>query len=622
VTGSGKTFTIANIIESLQMPVLVISHNKTLAAQLYHEFKAFFPNNAVEFFVSNYDYYRPEAYIHSKNLLIDKDLIINEEIERLRLSTISSLLERQDVIVVATVSCLFGIGSPEAFKEAMIRISRGEQCNINSLLMKFIQCYYTRNDEMLKRGCFRVKGDVIEIWPSTSEYYYRIEFDWGVIDKIFKMDIQTGKVLNQVEEIAIYPSKQFIFSPEKLKRSIESIRNELEDRCKQLIHKGMKHEANRLRTRTEYDIEMLEKTGSCLGIENYSVHLSGRKPNERPPVLIDFFQRPFLTVVDECHITVQQMRKMAYGDEARKKSLIEYGFRLPSITANRPLTFEEFENITDTVLFMSATPGDFEIQKSYRVIEQIIRPTHLLDPVVVVRRKDNYRSDLYNEIKKRIEMDERTLVIAISKKDAEELSAALISEGIRAKYLHSEIETMERINIINELRNGDINAVVGVNILREGLDLPEVSLIAILDADKCGFLRTSTALIQIIGRASRHVNGTVIMYADHITNSMKEAINETNKRRSIQDEYNVKNNITPLSIKKSFVYCNQRSIKVRENSIKMHINVLKQTYDINIPDKLNTLINVLEEEFIKYANNLEFIEAKIIRDEINALKAL
>ncbi|MFP4492130.1 MAG: excinuclease ABC subunit UvrB, partial [Spirochaetaceae bacterium] len=538
VTGSGKTYTMAKIIEKVQKPTLVISHNKTLAAQLYREFKSYFPDNAVEYFVSYYDYYQPEAYVPSRDLYIEKDASINEEIERLRLSTTSSLMDRGDVIVVATVSCIYGLGSPKTFHDMRVRVDLGQEIDTGALAREFIGLQYERNDAILERGSIRVRGDVFEVFPAYLQEAYRIEFDWDVVERIRRIDPLTGNTLEELDSVVVYPAKHFVMPEEQVRQALQAIRDELEERYEELNGQGKIVEAQRLKTRTEYDLEMLEEMGYCMGIENYSRHLSGRKEGERPAVLIDFFPEGFLTFIDESHVTLPQVGAMYEGDRSRKQNLVNHGFRLPSALDNRPLIFAEFEELLDYVVYVSATPNSREVNKSGKLVEQIIRPTGLLDPEIEVRPSEGQIEDLYGEIRKRVAVNERTLVTTLTKKMAEDLTDYLSGLGLKVRYLHSEVETIERVEILRDLRGGKFDVLVGINLLREGLDLPEVSLIAILDADKIGFLRSATSLIQTIGRAARNEHGRVIMYADRQSHAMEEAVQETERRRSIQKEYN------------------------------------------------------------------------------------
>jgi len=622
VTGSGKTFTMAKIIEEVQLPTLVISHNKTLAAQLYREFKEFFPKNAVEYFVSYYDYYQPEAYVPSKDLYIEKDASINDEIDRLRLAATTSLSERRDVIVVATVSCIYGLGSPEMYRDMRVRIDRGTTLDPTKIRSRLVALQYERNDAVLKRGAFRIRGDVMEVQPAYLEEAYRIEFDWDRVTALKKFHPLTGEVLSELETLFIYPAKHFVMPQDQIRSALEAIREELEARYAELVAKGKLVEAQRLRARTEYDLEMLQEMGYCPGIENYSRHLSGRAEGERPAVLLDYFPEEFLCFIDESHVTVPQIRGMYNGDRARKLSLVEYGFRLPSALDNRPLYYGEFEALLDRTIFVSATPGPEELEKSVQVVEQIIRPTGLVDPVVMVRPTEGQIEDLYAEIRKRIQAGERTLVTTLTKKMAEDLASFFQGMGLAVRYLHSEIETIERVELLKDLRAGKFDVLVGINLLREGLDLPEVSLIAILDADKIGFLRSATSLIQIIGRAARNVNGTVIMYADKVSDAMREAIAETERRRRMQIQYNQAHGITPQTIRKAVVDILERKREEKRRTERITLEVLEKSYNLLIPKERAALVRALEAQMVEHAKNLEFEEAALIRDEIQRIQSL
>jgi len=617
VTGSGKTFTMANVIQKVQLPTLVISHNKTLAAQLCSEFRRFFPDNAVEYFVSYYDYYQPEAYIPRTDTYIEKDSSINEEIDRLRLSATSSLLERRDVIIVASVSCIYGLGSPKDYQELVLKISKNEIFKRDNILERLINIHYERNDIDFHRGCFRVRGDVIEIFPSYLEYAFRMEL-WGdEIEAISEIDPLTGKVIKRRDKLIVYPAKHFVTTKDKLERAILSIEEELRQRLKHFKKEGKLLEAQRLEQRTKYDLEMLKEVGYCSGIENYSRHISGRKSGEPPATLLDYFPSDFMMFIDESHVTIPQLRGMFAGDKSRKDSLVEYGFRLPSAYDNRPLYFKEIENYMEKVIFVSATPAKYELERSKQTVEQIIRPTGLVDPEIILKPVKNQIDNLIAEIKKRTEKIERVLVTTLTKRMAEDVAEYLEEINIKAKYLHSEIKTLERINILKDLRLGKFNVLVGVNLLREGLDLPEVSLVAILDADKEGFLRSETSLIQTMGRAARNINGTVILYCENITGSIRRAVKETNRRRKIQLEYNRKYEIIPKTITKP----------VEEFAIINNINNFEDYSTVNeehekylSQSNLWLLIKSLEKEMKQAARNLDFERAALLRDEIRRLK--
>lgn len=617
VTGSGKTFTMANVIQKVQLPTLVISHNKTLAAQLCSEFRRFFPDNAVEYFVSYYDYYQPEAYIPRTDTYIEKDSSINEEIDRLRLSATSSLLERRDVIIVASVSCIYGLGSPTDYQELVLKISKNEISKRDSILERLINIHYERNDIDFHRGCFRVRGDVIEIFPSYLEYAFRIEL-WGdKIEAILEINPLTGKAIKRKDTLIVYPAKHFVTTKDKLEKAILYIEEELKERLKYFKKEGKLLEAQRLEQRTKYDLEMLKEVGYCSGIENYSRHISGRKSGEPPATLLDYFPSDFMMFIDESHVTIPQLRGMFAGDKSRKDSLVEYGFRLPSAYDNRPLYFKEIENYMDKVIFVSATPAKYELEGSEQTVEQIIRPTGLVDPEVILKPVKNQIDNLIAEIKKRTEKKERVLVTTLTKRMAEDVAEYLEEINIKAKYLHSEIKTLERINILKDLRLGKFNVLVGVNLLREGLDLPEVSLVAILDADKEGFLRSETSLIQTMGRAARNINGTVILYCENMTGSIRRAVEETNRRREIQLEYNRKYQITPKTITKTV---EEFAVINNINSSKDFSTVSEEHEKYLSESNLWLLIKSLEKEMKQAAKNLDFERAALLRDEIRRLK--
>lgn len=615
VTGSGKTFTMANVIANVQKPTLVIAPNKTLAAQLYSEFKEFFPYNAVEYFVSYYDYYQPEAYIPQTDTYIEKDADINDRIDRLRHSTTSSLLSRRDVIVVASVSCIYGLGSPEDYSQMIFRIKVGEDLPRDILLRKLVKLQYERNDYEFSRGKFRVRGDVVEIFPIGGETAIRVEY-WGdSIERISEIDPLNGKRLYDYSEVFIYPATHYIAPWDKIERAIESIKEELKIRLEELRSQGKFLEAKRLEARTLYDLELIKEVGYCKGIENYSRHFDGRKPGDPPYTLLDYFPEDFLLFIDESHLTIPQLRAMYHGDRSRKENLVEYGFRLPSAYDNRPLTFEEFWERVNQVIFVSATPAEFELSISEQVVEQLIRPTGLLDPEIEVHPTEGQIEHLISEIKKVVARGERVLVTTLTKRTAEDLAEYLSDLGIKVTYLHSEIETLNRTGILQDLRLGKFDVLVGINLLREGLDLPEVSLVAILDADREGFLRSERSLIQVMGRAARNVNGKVIMYADTITDSMRKAIEETERRRKIQMEYNRAHGIVPKSIKKSVKEVFQFVEAISEK--KTDYKVVSKELSI---EEIEDLIKELEKEMYEAAAELDFEKAAYLRDQIKELK--
>mgnify|MGYP005778444745 CR=1 FL=1 len=601
-TGTGKTFTIANVIAQINKPTLVLAHNKTLAGQLYAELKELFPNNRVEYFVSYYDYYQPEAYVAKTDTYIEKDAAINDEIDELRHSATAALLNRRDVIVVASVSCIYGIGEKEEYKNKMLTLTVGDSVERNEVLEKLVEMLYERNNLDLKRGSFRVRGDILEVVPiNQHNHAIRIEFFGDEIDKILEVDILTNKIINNKKSISIFPASHFVTSEDKLKIAIKNIREELGQQLEKLKKENKLLEYQRLQERTNYDLEMLEETGFCRGVENYSRHIALKEPGATPTTLIDFFDKDYLLVIDESHVTLPQVRGMYNGDRARKEVLVNYGFRLPSALDNRPLKFDEFENKINQVICVSATPGDYELEKTnYKFIEQIIRPTGLLDPIIEVRKSKNQIDDLVNEINNQINKNERTLITTLTIRMAEELTNYLKKIDIKVAYLHTEVKTLERLKIINDLRKGKYDVLVGINLLREGLDIPEVSLVAILDADKQGFLRSERSLIQTIGRAARNANGKVIMYADTISESMDKAIKETNRRRKIQEEYNNKHNIIPKTIIKEIreVVTNNKEIEKEKISKK---------------DKQKLMIDI-EKEMKAAAKNLDFERAMELRD--------
>ncbi len=624
VTGSGKTFTIANVIAQIGKPTLVISHNKTLAAQLYGELKQFFPENAVEYFVSYYDYYQPEAYIPQTDTYIEKEATINDDIERLRLRATSALMEREDVIIVASVSAIYGLGDPADVARLFVVLNRGVEYDRAELLRRLVDIQYTRNDVALKRGTFRVRGDTIELVPAYEEYVVRLEFFGDELERIRILDPVTGKPIKEKERIAIYPAGHWVTTRPRLEEAIRSIEQELEERLRELRAQGKLLEAQRLEQRTRYDIELLREIGHCPGIENYSRHLSGRKPGQRPFCLIDYFPNDFLMVIDESHVTIPQLQGMYRGDRARKEVLVEYGFRLPSALDNRPLKFEELEELWHQVIFVSATPGPYELAKAKgHVVEQIIRPTGLVDPKLTVRPTENQVDDMVNEIEKRVQRGERVLITTLTKRMAEDLAEYLMSLGFRVRYLHSEIDAIERVEILRGLRLGEFDVLVGVNLLREGLDLPEVSLVIITDADKTGFLRSETSLIQIIGRAARNAAGEVIMYADEISEAMRRAIAETERRRRLQLEYNRKHNIQPRTIRKSVQevlkttkVADERVLSRPNREVEEEIEILKASLDPW------TLVEELERRMKAAADMLEFEKAALYRDALMEAKGL
>ena len=623
VTASGKTFTIANVIEKVNRPTLVMSHNKTLAAQLYRELKDFFPSNAVEYFVSYYDYYQPEAYVPAKDLYIDKDASINDEIDRLRLKATTSLLERRDVIIVASVSCIYGLGSPEDYRQLYIAVEKDGEYDRDTIIEKLVSIQYERTRDILERAKFKVIGDTLEIMSAYSDEVIRIEFFGDTVERITKINPITKKQIEEQDRVVIYPAKHFVTGELKLNKGIKLIEKELKEQYDKFQSEGKLIEAERLYGRTKYDVEMLKEVGYCSGIENYSRHLAGRNEGERPACLIDYFPEDFLTVIDESHVSVPQIRGMFHGDRSRKETLVKYGFRLPSALDNRPLFFEEFEKLTGDTIYISATPAQYEIKKSGHVVEQIIRPTGLLDPVIEVYPIDGQIDKIIEEIQKVVERNERIFITTLTKKMAEDLTKYLNDHNIRTRYLHSDIHTVERVEIIRDLRLGEFDVLVGINLLREGLDVPEVSLILILDADKTGFLRNTTTLIQTIGRAARNANGRVIMFADAISDAMKVAIDETNRRREKQIKYNEENNITPKTIVKKIQDIIEREDKV-ETSYELHFDFRRFNDEVKIDPKKESknYIKELEKEMKKASDNLEFEKAIEIRERINELKNL
>jgi excinuclease ABC subunit B len=620
VTGSGKTFTMAGVIEKVNRPALVISHNKTLAAQLYREFKDFFPENAVEYFVSYYDYYQPEAYLPSTDTFIEKDFSINDEIDRMRLSATSSLMEREDVIVVATVSCIYGVGNPRVYRKMRLGLATGGEYERDFIFRKLVEIHYTRNDYEFTRSTFRVRGDVIEIFPSYSRSAMRVEFFGDEVESIFLFNPVSGEVIDERKSVIVYPASHYVVEQESMSDALRKIEEELEERYNYFLSRNKLLEAQRIRTRTEYDLEMMRELGYCNGIENYSRHIFGREKGERPAVLLDYFPENFIIFIDESHVTIPQIGGMYEGDRSRKSTLVEHGFRLPSALDNRPLYFEEFENMVNQAIFVSATPAEYESGKSSKIVEQIIRPTGLVDPEILVRESKHQIDDLIKEIRERVKRNERVLVTTLTKRMAEDLAQYLANLGIRVTYLHSEINTIERVDILRDLRSGQYDVLVGINLLREGLDLPEVSMVAILDADKIGFLRSTTSLIQTIGRAARNVNGTVIMYADKVSVAMAEAIEETNRRRLIQSQYNREHGIVPQSIKKEIVDLLQRKKKEREDISQQDLDIISRQYNLLNPVQRKKYLRELEREMLEASKDLNFERAIVFRNEIERVK--
>ncbi|ABB14660.1 excinuclease ABC subunit UvrB [Carboxydothermus hydrogenoformans] len=618
VTGSGKTFTMANVIANVNKPTLVIAPNKTLAAQLCAEFREFFPENAVEYFVSYYDYYQPEAYLPATDTYIEKDSAINDEIDKLRHSATAALFERRDVIIVASVSCIYGLGDPQEYRELLLSVRKGQIYEREAILRKLVDIQYERNEYDLTRGKFRVRGDVIEVFPASyTDRAVRIELFGDEVDRILEFDTLTGEIIGELKHVAIFPASHFATSKEKLERAIKSIEEELEERLRYFEERGKLLEAQRLKQRTLYDIEMLREVGYTKGIENYSRHLTGRKPGEPPYTLIDYFPKDFLMIIDESHITIPQIRGMYEGDRSRKEALVEYGFRLPSAFDNRPLKFHEFEARINQVVFVSATPGPYELKHSQKIVEQIIRPTGLVDPEVEVRPTRGQVDDLYGEIKERVARNERVLVTTLTKKMAEDLTEYFREMGVKVRYLHSDIDTLERVEILRDLRLGVFDVLVGINLLREGLDLPEVSLVAILDADKEGYLRSERSLIQTIGRAARNVNGKVIMYADTVTASMQKAIDETNRRRKLQMEYNRKHGITPQTVQKAV-----RDVIEATRAVTAELPEVKRDFIQKMSAKeFKQYVEKLTREMKEAAKALEFEKAAMLRDLIIELRA-
>lgn len=619
VTGSGKTFTMAKIIEKSGRPALVLAHNKTLAAQLYHEFKSFFPGNAVEYFVSYYDYYQPEAYLPSGDIYIEKEATINDELDKLRLSATRSLFERRDCVIVASVSCIYGLGSPEAYYGMLLMLDKGQKISRQQIVSRLVEILYERNDHDFRRGCFRVRGDVIELYPTYDDYAYRIELFGDQVDSLSQIDPLLGQVRQTYLRLPIYPKTHYVMTPQTREQALKSIEVELGERIAELNHAGKLIEAQRLYQRTMFDLEMIREIGYCHGIENYSRHFSGRLPGEAPPTLLDYLPNDHLIFIDESHQTVPQLQGMFHGDRSRKDVLVNYGFRLPSAKDNRPLTFEEFENRVNQVVYVSATPGPYELTKSSGVVvEQIIRPTGLIDPEVEIRPIKGQVDDLLHEIRKRTELNERVLVTTLTKRMSEDLAEYYTEVGVKCAYLHSEVSTLDRIKILRDLRRGEFDALIGVNLLREGLDLPEVSLVAVLDADKEGFLRSTGSLIQTMGRAARNLNGRAILYADVLTVSMKRAIDETNRRRAIQSQYNEENHIIPQSIIKPI---DMSLVAIAEGDYVTIPVEPEDPVEEMTPEQRERFLRELEQTMREAAKKFEFEKAAQIRDRIKALKS-
>ncbi|MEE8340550.1 MAG: excinuclease ABC subunit UvrB [Candidatus Neomarinimicrobiota bacterium] len=621
VTGSGKTFTIAKVIEEVQRPTLIISHNKTLAAQLYGEFKSLFPNNAVEFFISYYDYYQPEAYLPVTDTFIEKDFSMNDEIDKLRLKATSSLIERKDVIVVSSVSCIYGIGSPSDYEKNVVKLQKGKTIDRRSILTRLINIFYVRNDMVLERGNFRVRGDVIELYPAYTDYCLRIELFGSIIENISSFNPITGEIINEMDSAAIFPAKHFVTERETVLKAIKEIKLELTDRVKELHQSGNLLEAQRIEQRTNFDLEMMREVGYCSGIENYSRYFANRKPGERPWTLIDFFPKNFITVLDESHVSLPQIRGMYNGDRKRKEVLVEYGFRLPSALDNRPLKIDEFLPLQNQIIYASATPADTELELSKGVIvEQIIRPTGLIDPQVEVRGTTGQIDDLIGEIRKRVSKNERTLITTLTKRMSEDLTEYLRGMNLRVKYLHSEVKSIERVKILRDLRLGEFDVLVGINLLREGLDLPEVSLVAVLDADKQGFLRSKSSLMQVAGRAARNIGGRVILYGDKITEAMDHLITETSRRRTIQNEYNKLHRITPKSIYKSTEdVMHTTAVADAYRTEEFEYKSKRRGSDFDLLDK-QAALEMMRREMLDAAEKLKFEQAAALRDEITKLE--
>lgn len=618
VTGSGKTFTMAKIIEAVQRPTLIISHNKTLSAQLYREFKTFFPDNAVEYFVSYYDYYQPEAYVPARDLYIEKDASINKEIDKLRLAATYALMERRDVIIVATVSCIYGLGMPDLYKEMRIHVEKGNELDTHEIASRLISIQYERNDMILERGKFRIKGDTIEIFPPYMETdeAYKIELDFDQISRIKRFNAISGETIEELDELQLYPAKHFVVPRDQMASVTEKIQSELDSRLEELRSAGKILEAERLKTRTTYDLEMMKEMGYCSGIENYSGPISGRKRGDPPATLLHYFPDDFLCMIDEAHVSVPQIGAMYEGDRARKQNLIDFGFRLPSALDNRPLKIDEFTKKMNQVIFVTATPRPEEIKKSTQFVEQLIRPTGLLDPKIEVRPSEGQMQDIFKEVSARIKKGERSLILTLTKKMAEDLTDYLSELNLKVKYIHSEIDTFERVEILKSLRTGETDVLIGINLLREGIDLPEVSLIAILDADKIGFLRSTTSLIQIIGRAARNADGTVLMYADRMSDAMKEAIDETKRRRSIQEAYNKEHGIVPKTIKKAVEDILEHQKEDAEQETNIKLEALKNCTNLFVTKQRKKLLDLMKKEMSEAADRLDYEQAAVLRDQI------
>lgn len=618
VTGSGKTFTMAKIIEAVQRPTLIISHNKTLSAQLYREFKTFFPDNAVEYFVSYYDYYQPEAYVPARDLYIEKDASINKEIDKLRLAATYALMERRDVIIIATVSCIYGLGMPDLYKEMRIHVEKGNELDTHEIASRLISIQYERNDMILERGKFRIKGDTIEIFPPYMETdeAYKIELDFDQISRIKRFNAISGETIEELDELQLYPAKHFVVPRDQMASVTEKIQTELDSRLEELRSAGKILEAERLKTRTTYDLEMMKEMGYCSGIENYSGPISGRKRGDPPATLLHYFPDDFLCMIDEAHVSVPQIGAMYEGDRARKQNLIDFGFRLPSALDNRPLKIDEFTKKMNQVIFVTATPRPEEIKKSTQVVEQLIRPTGLLDPKIEVRPSEGQMQDIFKEVSARIKKGERSLILTLTKKMAEDLTDYLSELNLKVKYIHSEIDTFERVEILKSLRTGETDVLIGINLLREGIDLPEVSLIAILDADKIGFLRSTTSLIQIIGRAARNADGTVLMYADRMSDAMKEAIDETKRRRSIQEAYNKEHGIVPKTIKKAVEDILEHQKEDAEQEANIKLEALKNCTNLFVAKQRKKLLDLMKKEMSEAADRLDYEQAAVLRDQI------